>query len=52
MRWEVHVACTEKRTVACRVMVGKHKGKRSLGIQWLGLDNNIQMDLSRTGMKA
>jgi hypothetical protein len=33
-------------------MVGKTEGKRSLGIQWLGLDDNIKMCLSRTEIRS
>jgi hypothetical protein len=51
MRWAGHVTYTGKRTGACRLMGGKTEGKRSLGIQWLGLDDNINMNLSRTEIR-
>ena len=31
MRWAGHVACMEKRIVACRVLVGRPEGKSPLG---------------------
>jgi hypothetical protein len=33
MRWSEHVACTEGKKGAYRVLVGRYEGKRPLGTQ-------------------
>jgi hypothetical protein len=45
MRWAGHVACMGERRGACRVLVGKHKGRRSLGRPNHRWEGNIKMDL-------
>ena len=37
------------RRVACRVLVGKHEGKRPLGRPRLRWEDNIKMDLQEVG---
>jgi hypothetical protein len=46
MRWVGHVARMGEKNNAYRVLVGKPKSKRSLG---LGLEDNIKMDLREIG---
>jgi hypothetical protein len=41
MRWEGHVARTEKRKVQCRVLVAKHEGRNHLKEQ--GVDGRIML---------
>jgi len=50
MRWAGHVACMGERRGAYRVLVGRLKGKRRLGRPRRRRENNIKMDLPRSGM--
>jgi hypothetical protein len=43
MEWMVHVACKGKMRYACKILVGKMEGKRSLGN--LGVDHRIILKL-------
>jgi hypothetical protein len=52
MRWVGHVACIGKGRDVYRVFVGRSKGKRTLGRQWLRLEDNMKMDLRETGIKG
>jgi hypothetical protein len=45
MRWAGHVACMGERRGACRVLVGKHVGKRPIGRPRRRREYNISMDL-------
>jgi hypothetical protein len=49
MRWAGHVAHTEERNNAYRILVGKSKGKRPLARPKLWWVDNIQMDLREIG---
>ena len=52
MRWAGHVARMGKRTGVCRVLVGKHEGKRPLGRAWRKWEDNIKMDLQEVGCRG
>jgi len=45
MRWVGHVARMGEKSGAYRVLVGKSKGKRTLGRPRRGWEDNIKMDL-------
>jgi hypothetical protein len=49
MRWAGHVATMGEMSDAYSVLVGKPKGKRSLGRQRRRWECNIKMDLKETG---
>jgi hypothetical protein len=49
MRWAGHVARKEEKTNACRLLVGKPEGKRSLGGPRRRSVDNIRMDLAEVG---
>jgi hypothetical protein len=48
-RWAGHVARMGEERGACRVLVGKPKGKRPLGRPRRRLVDNIRMDLEEVG---
>jgi hypothetical protein len=45
MRWAGHVACTGEIRSACRVLVRKPEGKRTLGRSRRRWEDNIKMDI-------
>ena len=49
LRWAGHVACMEQSKNASRVLVGKPKGKRTLGRPRCRWEDNIKMDLREVG---
>jgi hypothetical protein len=49
MRWAGHVACMRESRGACRVLVGKHEGKRPLGRPRHRWDDDIKMNLQEVG---
>jgi hypothetical protein len=49
MRWAVHVAHTGERRGVYRVVVGKPKGKRSLGRSKIRWEDNNVMALQEMG---
>ena len=49
MRWAGHVARMGEGRVVCRVLVGKHAGKRLLGGSRHRREDNIKMDLQEVG---
>jgi hypothetical protein len=49
MRWAGHVTHMEAKRNKCRVLVGKPKRKRPLGIPRRGWEDNIKMDLTEIG---
>jgi len=49
MRWAGHVARMGERRGAYRVLVGKRKGKRSLGRPRRRWEDNIKMDRQEVG---
>jgi len=49
VRWADHVACTEYRRGAHRVLVGKPGGRRPLGRPRHRWGNSIKMDLQEVG---
>jgi hypothetical protein len=49
MRWAGHVARIEEKRNACRILVGKPEGKRSLGRPRRRWVDNIRMDLREIG---
>ena len=49
MRWAGHVACMGERRGVYRVLVGKPKGKRTLGRPRRRWEDNIKMDLQEVG---
>jgi hypothetical protein len=49
MRWLAHVARTEQRRGAYRVLVGKPEGKKPLGRPRRRWEDNIKMDLQELG---
>jgi hypothetical protein len=49
MRWAGHMARMEDRRFGCRVLVGKHEGKKPLGRPRLRWENGIKMDLQEVG---
>jgi hypothetical protein len=50
MRWAGHVAHMGERRGVYRVLVGKPEGKRPLGRPLSRWEDNIEKDLSRSGM--
>jgi hypothetical protein len=50
MRWAGHVACMEEGRCVYGVLVGRPKGKRSLGRPRHRWEDNIKMDLRETGI--
>jgi len=52
MRWAGHVAHMGERRGVCRLLLGKHEGKRPLGRPLRRWEDNIEKDLSRSGMGA
>jgi hypothetical protein len=52
MRWTVHVARMGERRVICRVLVGKPKGKRSLGRPRHRWEDNIGINLQEVGCRG
>jgi hypothetical protein len=44
MRWERKIACMGAKRRACRILVGKPKGRRPLGIPRHRWEDNIKMD--------
>jgi len=52
MRETGHVACMGKRRGAYRVLMGKPKGKRSLGRPRHRWEDNIKMGLQQVGWGA
>ena len=46
LRWAGHVARVEQSRNACRVLVGKHKGKGALGRPRRRWEHNIKIDLT------
>jgi hypothetical protein len=50
LRWMGHVAHMGERRCACRVLVGKQAGKRSLGRCRRRWEDNIKMDLQDVGL--
>ena len=46
IRWAGHIACVRDRRDACRVLVGKHEGKRPLGKAGIP---NIKLDIQKVG---
>jgi hypothetical protein len=49
VRWAGHIACTEEKRHAHRVLVGKSEGRISLGRPGCRLDGNIKMDFREIG---
>jgi hypothetical protein len=49
MRWTGHVARTEEKRNAYRILVGKPEGKRPLGRPRRRWEDNIKMDLREIG---
>jgi hypothetical protein len=49
MRWAGHVARMGEKRTACRILVGKPEGKRSLGRPRSRWVNNIKMDVREIG---
>jgi hypothetical protein len=49
MRWAGHVACMGEERGVCRVVVGMHEGKRSLGRPGGRWEDNIKMDVQEVG---
>jgi len=49
MRWVGHAARMGEKRGVCRVLVGKPKGKRSLGRHRCRWEDNIKMDLQEIG---
>jgi hypothetical protein len=49
IRWAGHVARMGEKRGACRVLLGKPKGKRPLGRPRRTWEDNIKMDLQRVG---
>jgi hypothetical protein len=52
MRWAGHIAFMRERRVVYRVLVGKPKGRRSLGKPSHRWEDNIKMDLQEVGWGA
>ena len=52
MRWVGHVAYMGERRGVYSVLVGRLKGKRRLGRPRPRREDNIEMDLPRSGMEA
>jgi len=52
MKWAGHVARMGMRRGVYRVLVGKPKGKRSLGRPTHRLEDNIKMGLQKAGWGA
>jgi hypothetical protein len=50
MRWAGHVACMGEGRGVYRVLVGRSKGKRSLGRPRHRWEDNIKMDLGEIGI--
>jgi hypothetical protein len=50
MRWVRHVACMGEVRGIYRVLVGRPKGKRQLGISRQRWEDNIKMNLGGTGI--
>ncbi len=50
-RWTGHVARIRKRGV-CRILVGRHEGRRSFGRPRHGWWDDIKMDLQEVGWGA
>jgi hypothetical protein len=49
MRWARPVACTGDRRDAYRVLMGKPEGKKPFGRPGYIMNDNIKMDLKKTG---
>jgi hypothetical protein len=49
MKWAGHVARTEERRCAYRILAGKPLGKKTLGIPRRRWKHNIKMDLQEIG---
>jgi hypothetical protein len=49
MKWVGHVACLGEKWNACRILLRKPKGKRSLGRRRRWVDN-VVMDLRQNGV--
>ena len=49
MRWAGHVVCRGEGSGVYRVLVGKPKGKRSLGRPRRRWEDNIKIDLQKVG---
>jgi hypothetical protein len=50
--WAVHVSCMEETRNACRILIGKHEGKRPLWRRGRTWEDNIRMcpkELDLTG---
>jgi hypothetical protein len=52
MRWVKHVACIGEMRNECKILVGKHEGKRSLGNPRRRWEDNIRMDLREIGCEG
>jgi hypothetical protein len=52
MRWAGHVARTGEGTGVYRVLVGRPEGKRPMGRPRRRWENNIKIDLRKTGIDA
>jgi hypothetical protein len=48
MKWAGHECCIGETRNACRILVGRPEGKRSLGIPRHRWKNNINMDIKGT----
>ena len=49
IRWAGHVARMEEWRGVCRILVGKHEGKKPLGRSRRRWEDNIKMDLQEVG---
>jgi hypothetical protein len=52
MRWAGHVARMGEKRGACRISVGRRKGRRPLGRLRRGWDDNVKMGLQEGGWGA
>jgi hypothetical protein len=50
MRWRMHAARMGKRRGAYTVLVGKPKGRKTIGKPWRRRESNSEMDLKRIWM--
>jgi hypothetical protein len=52
MRWVGHEACMGEKRGSYRILVGRSDGRRPLGRPRRIWEDNIKMDLPRSGMRA